>query len=110
MATLEELDAKLDKILDILNAQAQRGSRPSSKGAAPSAGTFRFGRSKGQPLAGAPPADLEWYRGVIAASLDDPGKARWRDDNEAHLAEIDAALGGEDPTAAETLDDEDIPF
>lgn len=72
------------------HAPAPPGRTPS--GASRSGPVFRFGRQNGQPLAGAERRDLEWYRSRIEAGMDDPDKARFRDDNLAHLAEIDEAL------------------
>ena len=50
----------------------------------------KFGRDKGKRLAEV--SDLSWYRNAVASSVDDPDKARYRDQNVAHLAEIDEAM------------------
>lgn len=54
----------------------------------------RFGRNKDMPLSGMELKDLQWYRGAIERNVADPDKARFLDDNVAHLAEIDAELEG----------------
>jgi hypothetical protein len=36
--------------------------------------------------------DLDWYRGAIQDSVDDPAKDRFYDSNVKHLAEIDAEI------------------
>jgi len=59
---------------------------------APGGDVVRFGRDKGTPLGLV--RDLTWYRNAIATSIADPAKERFRSDNEAHLAAIDAAMGG----------------
>lgn len=50
----------------------------------------RFGRDKGKPLSAV--ADLSWYRKALAENVVDEAKARYRDQNVAHLAEVDAEL------------------
>ena len=50
----------------------------------------RFGRDKGKPLSAV--ADLSWYRKALAENVADEAKARFRDQNVAHLAEVDAEL------------------
>lgn len=87
-------------------AQQQR-SAPDAGGGS----TFRFGRLKGKPLAGAPKGDLEWYYGAINKGLDDPDKARFRDENVALLKEITLLLAtSKSETVQEVLDSEDDPF
>jgi hypothetical protein len=51
----------------------------------------KFGRDKGKRLSEV--SDLSWYRNAVASSVDDPSKERYRDQNVAHLAEIDEAMG-----------------
>ena len=51
-----------------------------------------YGRSKGQPIAGASQSDLEFYRNGCERTLSDPGKARWHDKERVLLAAIDAEL------------------
>jgi hypothetical protein len=50
----------------------------------------RFGRDKGKRLSEV--ADLSWYRRAIAESVEDPSRERYRAQNEAHLAEVDAEI------------------
>jgi hypothetical protein len=52
----------------------------------------RFGRDKGKRLSEV--ADLSWYRRAIAESVEDPSRERYRAQNEAHLAEVDAEIAG----------------
>lgn len=54
---------------------------------------FKFGRAKDRPLRGANVADLEWYAGALRRSIDDPTKSRWRESNEAELAQVETELG-----------------
>jgi hypothetical protein len=51
-----------------------------------------YGRSKGQPIAGATVQDLEFYAGGCRRTLSDPGKSRWHDKERALLAAIEAEL------------------
>lgn len=69
---------------------ARRDSTPPASGEEP---VFRFGKLKGQPLTSAPLKDLEWYGNAIQASIDDPKKERFRDQNERHLDEVRQAYG-----------------
>jgi hypothetical protein len=56
----------------------------------PSTAVARMGRQKGEPLSALNDDNLGWYADGIAKSVADPAKARWRADNEAHLAEVRA--------------------
>jgi hypothetical protein len=88
-----------------------------------------YGRSKGQPIAGASLQDLEFYINGSRRSLDDPSKARWHDKERALLAAMEAELarqrgggGGGSSGRAESFGgrdeyddapphtDDDIPF
>jgi hypothetical protein len=51
-----------------------------------------YGRSKGQPIAGAAVSDLEFYRNGCERTLGDPAKARWHEKERVLLAAIDAEL------------------
>ena len=101
------------------------GAIPTRKANAPagsSGATYRFGRLKGQPLVGSSERDLEWYANAVSQSIDDPAKERYRDENERHLAEIQAAMGNGAPAPRKTetvggvdfgpprTDDDLIPF
>ena len=87
-----------------------------------------YGRSKGQPIAGASIQDLEFYISGSRRSLDDPSKARWHEKERVLLAALEAELarqrggagggGGDDfEQRSEPPDydapppsDDDIPF
>lgn len=90
----------------------ERGSQPASPAAgAPSLppeptsdARFQFGKHKDTRLADCEDTTyVEWYRDAIASRVADPSKARWRDDNQAHLDEVDTELArrgegqGEEP-------------
>lgn len=67
--------------------------RPTSSGAGPS--TFpNYGRSKGEPIAGATVDDLEYYANGARRTLNDASKSRWHDKERALLAVIEAELAG----------------
>ncbi len=51
-----------------------------------------YGRSKGQPIAGASMQDLEFYINGSRRTLSDPAKARWHDKERALLAAMEAEL------------------
>jgi hypothetical protein len=75
-----------------------------------------YGRSKGQPIAGATRQDLEFYISGSRRSLDDPSKARWHDKERVLLAAMEAELanpsgsgGGHDAHDAPPHDDYDGP-
>lgn len=83
-----------------------------------------YGRSKGQPIAGASVQDLEFYINGSRRSLDDPSKARWHEKERVLLAAMEAELArqlsGEprsdavpardDYEEAPPFSDDDIPF
>ncbi len=83
-----------------------------------------YGRSRGQPIAGASLQDLEFYISGSRRSLDDPAKARWHDKERVLLAAMEAELarqrgeGGNDGGSrgrneydeAPPHTDDDIPF
>lgn len=50
----------------------------------------RFGRDKGKPIADVD--DLSWYRAALQTSVEDPSKARFLEQNRAHLEEVDTEL------------------
>lgn len=51
-----------------------------------------YGKSKGQPIAGASVQDLEYYASGCARTLNDPAKARWHDKERVLLSAINAEL------------------
>lgn len=100
-------------IRDMTMAPAAARAAPASCGA-----VFPpYGRSKGQPVAGASAQDLDFYAAGCERTLGDTSKARW---HEKELALLDAIraeqkrqAGGAAPTAApasKPADDGDLPF
>lgn len=103
-----------------------RAPREASSGAAGGMVFPPYGRSKGQPIAGASIKDLEFYISGCRRTLDDPAKSRWHDKERVLLAALEAELvrqqgsegGGEDSGrrseapdwGAPAHSDEDIPF
>jgi hypothetical protein len=77
-----------------VQTQGAEQSPPAETAPAPSESepVFRFGKLKGEALSIGTERDLSWYLDAIRANVEDPAKARWRDDNEAHLAEIEAEI------------------
>jgi len=77
-----------------------------------------YGRSKGQPIAGATTQDLEYYAAGCRRTLADSAKARWHDKERVLLAAIEAELarqrGGPPPMASDDRppppSEDDIPF
>lgn len=105
---IDALEARLAALeLRVASAGAPRAAV--SPGGPPAPGTFRFGRTAGQPLQGAPPKDLEWYEGALQQSISDPNKARFCAANVRHLAEVHAAMGRPAQVDAFAAD-ADIPF
>ena len=90
--TQADLEAIREIVYSAVAGQA-RAAAPAPAARA-SGAVFKFGRSKGQPLAGASAGDLAWYAEAISRSIDDPAKSRWRADNIAHLAEVEEAMNG----------------
>ena len=101
------------------------GSTPDAPAPRAASGSFgggggafpNYGRSKGQPIAGAPLKELEYYAANARKSIADPSKARWKEKEEALLAQLEAEIarqgggGYEPPRNDGPVDDEDpIPF
>lgn len=101
-------------------ASTSRGGAPAASGA-----VFPpFGRKRGQPIAGCDLENLEWYRGVVQKSVNDPDKSRFREKNQEVLDAIEAEItrqGGTvqreepqsygEPSYGSTRNEEDdIPF
>lgn len=93
-----------------------RASGASSGGGGGGACLPPFGRKRGQPIAGCDLENLEWYRGIIQQSVNDPSKSRFRDKNQATLDAIEAEIarqgggGYEPPRNDGPPGDDDIPF
>ena len=76
-----------------------------------------YGRTKGQPIAGASIEDLEFYAKGCKRTLGDPSKSRWHDKERVLLAAIEAELArqrGDAPPADDgeppPHGDDDVPF
>lgn len=106
-------------------APARRSAAPSGDGGM----IFPpYGRSKGQPIAGASTGDLEFYLSGCQRTLADAAKSRWHDKERVLMAAIEAELarqrGGDSsgyneddgsggfqaPDDVPPLTDDDIPF
>ena len=74
-----------------VEAQARRSAPIASP---PGGGMIfpNYGRSKGQPIAGATMGDLEYYAAGARRSLADPAKARFHDKERVLLAAIEAEI------------------
>ena len=69
------------------------GTKPSEGRGALSGVVVPFGRSKGVAIEEADAKDLRWVANALGQSIDNPDKARWRDDNERVLDAIQKELG-----------------
>lgn len=70
-------------------APSRRAAPPAGPGDAPT--VFPpYGRSRGMPIRGASPQDLEFYATGARRTLADPGKARFHDKERTLLAVIEA--------------------
>lgn len=100
------------------NASAPRHASTSSGATLPN-----YGRRKGEPIEGAPIADLEYYANGCRRSLDDPAKSRWHAKERETLAAIEAEItrqngagnravsgGGSAFDSLPTDGDDSIPF
>lgn len=67
-------------------------------------GHFRFGKAKGKALAEGTDRDLSWYCDAIRENVADPAKAQYRDDNEKHLASVEAEISRRAAQAAGEAD------
>lgn len=109
---LEEIRLDVAAIKATLAASVREPARASGSGP-----VFPpYGKSKGQPIAGASVQDLEFYASGCARTLNDPAKARWHDKERALLSAINAELAkhGQATHAPDDFsapaDDSDIPF
>lgn len=104
-------------------ARPPAADRPSPASAAGAAGRSSadvivpFGRSKGSRLGDVDLKDLQWLRGALARMVDDPGKSRFRADNQRRLDAVIAEQQRRDgphndfEAAGRTgAGDDDIPF
>lgn len=74
-------------------AWAAQSAEPRKEASAPADGwTFRFGRNSGKRPADVDVADLRWYERVFLESLENPEKARFRDNNQRSLDIVRAEL------------------
>jgi hypothetical protein len=81
--------ALLETIALNTDAGRVRPSAPASNGGA----VFpNYGKSKGQPIAGASERDLAYYRNGALRSIADPAKTRWREKEQTLLAAIEAEM------------------
>lgn len=92
-------------------APAREPQESRAAGGAGGGAALPFGRAKGTPVRDADESDLEWVANALAEMIDNPEKARFRDDNQALLDAIDAELRrrrGEDeePPSDENIDPE----
>lgn len=131
VGTAERVDDGFRLSLGELSIGSVADAAPPARRAAPAAGgdgmVFPpYGRSRGQPIAGASVQDLEFYISGSRRSLDDPGKARWHDKERVLLAAMEAELarqrgegsggsgggsrGRDDYEEAPPHTDDDIPF
>lgn len=76
-------------------ARGASGAKPAQVGA--SGVVMPFGRSKGVAIEGATVNDLRWVANALAQSIDNPDKARWRDENQRVLDAIQRELDKRHP-------------
>ena len=124
--TPEQFDTLCDLIRANTKAMEAIASRPapSTPASAPASASGvcfpNYGRSKGQPVAGASRGDLMFYASGCRRTLGDPGKARFHDKERALLAAIESELARQgvepphDPGTGEVApdfgSDDSIPF
>lgn len=106
---------KLDEILRLLRERPATASRPATS--ANGGPVFPpYGKSKGQPIAGASVQDLEFYASGCERTLADPAKSRWHDKERVLLNAISAELAKHGQAAhapddfSAPADDESLPF
>jgi len=92
------LQESFAKVLEIITKPA---SRPAATGSGGAPLVFPpYGRSKGQPIAGASEQDLRFYKNGAERSLADPEKSRFHAKEQALLDAINAELGISDAPPA----------
>jgi hypothetical protein len=97
--------ALLERIAAALEAKApapRSTSAPAAHGGGGGMTLPNYGKSKGQPIAGAELSSLEYYATGARRSLADPAKERWHEKERALLAAIEAEIarqsgGGNEP-------------
>ena len=114
------LAAKIDEIAASIRALAGTLATAPAKAPSGPAKTYsgatlpNYGRRKGEPIAGAPVADLEYYAAGCRRTLDDPGKSKWHEKEKTLLAAIEAEIarqkGGAPAGDSPGFTDDDIPF
>ena len=111
-----ELEAQLSKAeasISELEAQAvetpQREATPKKEATGARSAVagdgplVRFGRNKGQRVASLSQGDLDWYIRALRENVNDPTRAKFRAQNEAHLAECEALDPGVQPDVDEDM-------
>jgi hypothetical protein len=76
-------------------ARGATGAKPAQAGV--SGVVMPFGRSKGVAIEQATVNDLRWVASALAQSIDNPDKARWRDENQRVLDAIQRELDKRHP-------------
>jgi len=111
----DQINAKAFHALVVTYAEARKSAEPKTTSPSGAGGpTMPFGRTKGRPIASAPIDDIEWMLGVVTQSIDDPSKARFRDNNVklAGLlqARVDTENGVTQTKTSPADSGEDVPF
>lgn len=81
-----------DAVMAYAASRPHQGQTPQAPVASSGAVFGNYGKTKGQPVAGAAKGDLEYYRQGCIRTLDDPSKERFHDKERVLLAAIDAEL------------------
>lgn len=122
MAELRAIRTALESRPALAPAQPSIAS-PASNGSGSGAVFPNYGRSKGQPVAGASMGDLEFYANGCRRTLADPGKSRFHGKERELLVAIESeiarqtgrsAVPAHDPGTGEVIpdfgSDDGIPF
>jgi len=95
------IDADEEEPTPAPRARAQAPEPPPTPRPAAPAGSagndttvVKFGKNKGTPIAELSEESYVWYLEALEASIDDPERERFRDDNLLHLAAVKAARRG----------------
>lgn len=84
---VEDDDAQGTEVADEAHQEARRERESAAPAMFPN-----FGKMKGQPIAGAPLNELEYYLGAARKSLADPAKARFHAKESALIGALEAEL------------------